>query len=396
MNINRAVNFEDIRKLAKRRLPRIMFDFIDGGVEDEECIARNRQAFRRHTLVPRYLVDVSTRDQSVTLFGRTYSSPFGIAPTGVGSLFRSGADLMLAEAAAAANIPFIMSSVSNASIESAVNIAPDTTWFQIYGTTDPTITHDLVRRADVAGVGTLLLTVDFPAVQKRERDIRNGFTRPLKMRLSTVLEALGHPAWLFSYLSNGGTPMMENWAPYAGDDAGPNEVADLFGSRTPAPAQTWQSLETIRNLWTRTLVVKGILHPDDAVRCADVGVDGIVVSNHGGRQLDRAPSPLEMLPAIRDKAGERLTIMLDSGIRRGSDIVIALCLGARFVFFGRPTLFGVAAAGKEGAQKVIDIVRREVDLVQAQIGCPKLSMLGPEILLDPPVGRSPGGPSRSP
>jgi (S)-mandelate dehydrogenase len=383
VTIDRAFNLEDVRKLAKKRLPRICFDFIEGGVDDEECLVRNREAFRRYALLPRYLVDVSKRDQSVALFGRSYSSPFGISPTGVAELFRPGADTMLAEAAVEANIPFCLSTNSQPSIEKLARIAPDNLWPQIYGSHDHAITGDMVRRARDAGLQTLVLTVDVPIAPNRERNFRNGFSRPFKMRWDVMLEALTHPAWLISYYRRGGLPMMENWQPYAPAGASANDVADVFGAQTPASGQTWKVLEMIRDLWPGNLVVKGILHPDDAIRATDMGANGIVISNHGGRQLDRTPSPLEMFPAIKAAVGERSTLMIESGVRRGADIVIALCLGAKFCFFGRPTLYGVAAAGPAGARRVIEIVRKEVDLVMAQIGCAQIAGIGPEFLMPP-------------
>ena len=264
MNIDTAVNLDDLRKLAKKKLPKIAFDFLEGGVDDELCLQRNREAFQRYALVPRYLNDVSRRDQSMTLLGRTYASPFGISPTGMGGLFRPNADLMLAEAAAKANIPYLMSSASNNSLEAAAKVAPHNTWFQMYGTTDHRINDDMVRRARDAGIQTLAITVDVPVNANRERNRRNGFSRPLKMTPSVVLEAIGHPLWVIRYLMTGGVPMMENWAPYLPKGSTPAQVGDLYGSLTPAPMVSWKVLERIRAIWPGKLVVKGILHPDDA------------------------------------------------------------------------------------------------------------------------------------
>jgi L-lactate dehydrogenase (cytochrome)/(S)-mandelate dehydrogenase len=373
------VNVDDMRRAAKRRLPRIAFDFIEGGVEDEDGLNTNEQAFRRHRLVPRYLVDVSKRDQSAVLFGRTYASPFGIAPTGLAGLFRPGADLMLAEAAREANIPFIMSGSSTASIEELAKVAPEHGWYQLYAARDKKISEDMIRRAADAGLSTLVLTVDVPVHSNRERNQRNGFTRPLKMTLGTKLEALRHPGWLAAYLKHG-MPMLSNWAPYAGKDADAGKVAAFVASQTTAPL-TWRDVENFRRLWPRKFVIKGIMHPDDAIRAASLGVDGIMVSNHGARQLDRAPSPVEVFPAIRDAVGDRMTLMIDSGVRRGVDALIALCLGARFVFVGRATLYGAAVGGVAGAAAAINILRREIDLTLGQIGCPSLDQLGPDFLM---------------
>jgi L-lactate dehydrogenase (cytochrome)/(S)-mandelate dehydrogenase len=288
---------------------------------------------------------------------------------------------MLAEAAVAVNIPFIMSGASTGGIEAMARVAPEHGWYQLYGARDPNISEDLIRRSRDAGLGTLVLTVDVPVNSKRERNIRNGFIRPYKLTASIVLDGLAHPAWLLEYLRHGGMPVIENWKTYAPAGASVNEVADFLGSQTPS-TQTWRELETYRRIWPRKLVVKGILHPDDARRCVELGVDGIMVSNHGARQLDRAPSPLEMLPLIKAAVGDRLTLMLDSGIRRGSDVIIAMCLGARFVFVGRATLYGVAVAGVAGARKAIGILKDEIDRVMAQMGCTGLDQLGSHWLMD--------------
>ena len=381
MKIGDAVNIDDLRRLARRRLPRMVFDFIEGGVEDEHCLEANETSFSRHRLVPRYLVDVSRRNQSATLFDHSYASPFGIAPTGLAALFRADCDLILAKAAAADNIPFIMSGASNASIEAAAQVAPAHTWYQLYAARDRKISEDQIRRARDAGLSTLVLTVDVPVSSKRERNVRNGFELPLKLKWSKSLEALTHPLWIASYLRRG-LPRFDNWVSYAEPDASAKAVAAFVGRQIPCSV-TWRDLENFRRLWPRHLVVKGIMHPDDAVHAAQIGVDAIMVSNHGGRQLDQAPAPLEMLPAICAAVGDKIAVMLDSGVRRGADILTALCLGARFVFVGRATLYGAAAGGLPGAQRAIDILRKEIDLVMGQIGCPSLEGLGPGFLLQP-------------
>jgi (S)-mandelate dehydrogenase len=388
MNIDSAINIEDLHRMAKRKLPRIVFDYIEGGVEDERGLARNEAAFRKHRLLPRYLVDVSKRDQSATVFGRTYSSPFGISPTGSVGLYRREGEVMLAQAAAAANIPYIMSGASNASMEEAARVAPNNLWFQLYAAKDGNISDALIGRARDAGLGALVLTVDVPVHPKRERNFRNGFARvrgggvleALRLKPSIILEAMTHPAWVIDYMRHGGAPTLGNWAPHAGKGASTAEVIQFGRGQTPASAQTWRDLERYRRLFPRALVVKGILNPADALRAAEIGVDGIIVSNHGGRQLDQAPASLDVLPAISAALGDKVTVMLDSGVRRGADILIALCLGARFVFFGRPTLYGAVVGGVPGVNKVIDIFRHEIDLVMGQIGCPSLDQLGPDFL----------------
>lgn len=369
MSLHSAINLDDLRLLARRSLPRIAFDFIDGGSDDELCLQRNRDAFQQYRLVPRYLRDVSRRDQGVTLLGRRYDSPIGISPTGLAGLFRPGADLMLAAAARDANVPFLLSSAANASLEDAMKIAPDHVWFQMYCTTDEAINTDLVRRAVAAKVRVLVVSVDVPVNSNRERNKRNGFSRPLRMTPGVMFEAMRHPGWVLRYLRAGGIPMMRNWLPYAPGGADASQVADLYGTLTPAPMVSWQHLKKIRETWRGPLVIKGILHPEDALQAVQTGAEAIVVSNHGGRQLDAMPSPLDMLPAIREAVGDAAELMLDSGVRRGSDIVIAKCLGARSAIFGRPTLFGVAAAGQAGAARALALIKNEVDIVMAQIGC---------------------------
>ncbi len=364
-----AINLHDFRAMARRKLPQIAFDFIDGGADDELGMVRNREAFSDYQLLPRYLNDVTTRDQSTTLFGRKYSSPIGISPTGMAGLFRVGADSMLAAAAKKANVPFLLSSASNFRIEDAADIAPDNVWFQMYATSDHRINMDLVRRAREAKVGVLVITVDVPVNSNRERNRRNGFTRPFRMTPSIMLDTLSRPGWLLQYLKSGGMPMMSNWQPYAREGANADEVADMYGTLTPAPMTSWETVAAIRREWEGPLVIKGILHPDDALQSAAHGLDGVIVSNHGARQLDAAPSPISMLPAIRAAVGDRMTVMLDSGVRRGSDVITAKCLGAQACFFGRPTLYAVAALGQDGADQVFAIMRREIDAVLTQIGC---------------------------
>jgi len=383
VNVNRAINIGDLQRMAKRRLPRIVYDFIEGGVEDELGIARNEASFDRERLVPRYLVDVSQRDQSCDLFDRRYSSPFGVSATGLAALFRPGADLMLAEAAAAANIPFMMSGMSTASIEAAARIAPSHSWYQLYVARDREITLDLIRRARDAGFGTLVLTVDVPVSSKRERNLRNGFALPPKLTTATMLNALRHPGWVAGYLRNG-MPRFENWAPYARADSSTARVNAFAAKQAPASSVTWKDLEEFRQLWPRHLVVKGIMHREDALRAAEIGVDGIIVSNHGGRQLDQAPAPLEVLPGIREAVGDKVTLIVDGGVRRGADIIMALCHGARFVMVGRATLYGAAAGGIDGVRKAIAILREEIDLVQGQIGCPNLAGLDQSFLMRAP------------
>jgi len=381
VNVDSAINLHDLRRMAKRRLPRIAFDFVEGGCDDELGIAHNERALHRFHLVPRYLDDISQRDQSVTLFGRTYGGPFGISPTGMAGLFRRNAELMFAQAAAAANVPYVMSIAATETLEELVKAARGTLWFQAYPTNDRNIVHDHLRRAREAGVEVLVVSVDVPAHSNRERNLRNGFGLPPKMPLPVLLEALRHPAWVLEYFLNGGPPQMKTNIPYV-PNADAAKLARFFAQQSPCASQTWSDMETLRRLWPGAMLVKGIMHPDDAVKAIGIGADGIFVSNHGGRQSDRAPAPIEMLPLIRRAVGDKPTIIVDSGFRRGSDVVTALCLGAQAAFVGRPAVYAAAAGGLRGVQKALQILRHETDTAMAFLGCRHLAELGPHHLFD--------------
>jgi len=380
VRLSDALSIGDVERLAKRRLPRVVYEGIVSGVEDERGLARNEAEFHRYRLLPRAFADVTKRDQTASLFGRTFASPFGVSPTGIAGIFRRDAELMLARAASEARVPFVMSGASMVSIERLARIDPANTWFQLYAARDPKISDDFLRRARDAGFGTLVLTVDNPVPPKRERDMRNGFRLPPRLAPLDMLEALLHLPWVIDYLRRGGMPVMETWAPYAAPDAGAADVARFFRTQSPS-IQTWRDLDDFRRAWPGKLVVKGIMRPSDAVRCIEHGVDGIVISNHGGKALDRAPASIEILPGIKAAVGDRLAVMLDSGVRRGSDIVVARCLGADFVFVGRATLYGVAAAGLAGASRVLAILREEIDITLGLIGCPRFDELAADFIL---------------
>ena len=257
---------------------------------------------------------------------------------------------MLAEAAAAKKVPYIMSGSSFVSIERVARVAPENTWYQLYPARNSSITQDIVRRAADAGFATLVVTVDQPVLPKLERDRRNGFAIPFRLTLPILLDALRHPRWTFAYLRSGGMPVLETWASYAPAGASAAEVAVFRRTQTPG-VQTWRDIEALRKLWRGPLVLKGLLHADDAQLAADLGIDGIIVSNHGAKTLDRAPATIEVLAGIAAAVGSKLTVMIDSGVRRGSDIVVARCLGAQFVFVGRAVLYGVASGGVAGVRE---------------------------------------------
>jgi L-lactate dehydrogenase (cytochrome)/(S)-mandelate dehydrogenase len=377
MGAEKANSIRDLKEAARRRLPRIIFDYIEGGAEDETCIIRNRQGWESLEIVPRFLRDVSGVEQSVELFGRSYASPFGIAPMGMTAITHRDADLLLAQAAHEANIPFLLSGASNSAIEKIAKVAPSA-WYQLYVPRDPAIRADLIRRVADAGLGTLVVSIDVPIYSKRERDIRNGWIRPYKPTLEARLEAIRHPGWVLDYLRRG-IPYLENWQTYAPPGASPIEVANVYAKQSFA-VQTWDILQEIREQWRGPLVLKGVLHPDDAARAVDAGADGIIISNHGGRQFDRAPTPVAMLPAVHAAVKGRIPVMVDSGITRGSDIVAAMCMGASFAFIGRAALYAVAAHGKPGVDRAIAILQQEILLALATMGCPRIGDVDPTYL----------------
>ncbi len=386
LKLDQALSIADLQRLARQRLPRAVLDYIEGGAEDEIGVAENLRAFVRHQLVPRFLTPCATIDLKTTLFGRTYAAPFGIAPTGIAGLFRPRGDVMLAEAALAEGVPYIMSGTCNAMIEELPAAAAHNGWYQLYVGHDHAIDEDIVRRAADAGMEVLVLTVDSQVRTKRERDLRNGFTGT-GLKTGPMLEALLHPAWLMGYLATGRMPRFGNFAPYAKGAKSSLDVWKFMTAHLPGTL-LWEDVERYRRLWKGRLVVKGVLHPGDAVRSVEAGADGIIVSNHGGRQLDRGPASVDMFPLVRAAVGDRAAVMLDSGIRRGSDIVTALCLGADFTFTGRATLYGLAAGGVPGIRKAIAILRHEVETTGRHIGCGDVAAFGREHLTSPPRGRA--------
>ena len=370
-----ALNVMDYRALAKDRLPKMVFDFLEGGAADERALVHNREVFSRLNLRPRRMVDISKRDLSVQLFGRTQAAPFMIAPTGMnGALWHEG-DLALVRAAQEAGIPFALSTASSSSIEEVAEVSTGDRWFQLY-VSDRKASESLVNRAKAAGYSTLVLTSDVAINGLRERDVRNGFSLPMKMSPGTIWDGMTHPRWSMDFMVHG-MPPMGNFVSKAASDT--NKQSTMM-SRSMDATFDWEALKGLRKLWPGTLLVKGILNADDAVRCVAEGADGVILSNHGGRQLGDVISPLQVLAETRSKITQ--PILIDSGYRRGSDIVKALALGANSVLLGRATLYGLAAKGQEGVADVIKILKAEVDNTLAQIGCPRVQDLTPNYLTD--------------
>ncbi|MFM9925950.1 alpha-hydroxy acid oxidase [Variovorax sp. H27-G14] len=371
------LNVEDYRRRARRVLPRLVFDYVDGGAEDERCLRRNRDALEALPLIPECLRDTSAMDIGIDLFGRRWNAPFAIAPIGLAGLVRPGADAMLASAAQAARVPFILSTASNTRIEDVRAAAPDATlWMQLYVMGERAIAERIVRRARAAGFQALMLTVDVPVSGLRERDLRHGFRVPMRLTPSTVFDMARHPGWLLR-LARTGMPTFANLLPE--DDEAPvsAQTQAALLSRTMDRTLNWDSIGWLRKLWDGPLLIKGLLGAEDAKRAVQHGADGIVVSNHGGRQLDAAPASVSALPAIVDAVGGRMPVLVDGGIRRGSDVVKALALGAQAVLLGRAPVYGVACDGMQGALSVLQLMAQETERTMTLMGASRVRELGP-------------------
>ena len=354
----RLRSIEDLRRAARRRLPAAVFDFFDGGAEDELTLRDNRAAFDRRRLLPRVLRGMASIDTTTNVAGAAAKSPIVIAPTGAAGFGRPGADVAIARSAAAFGIPYTLSSSATASIERIAREAPGRLWFQPYVLRDQAFFHRLIDRAEAAGYEALVVTVDMPVGGKRERDYRRDFAIPFAFTLRNVLDFASRPRWALS-LARHGLPVLENLVGLARSGSDISAIASSVG-RDYDSGFDWQQLQSLRERWRRRLLVKGILHPADAERAATIGCDGVVVSNHGGRQLDGAVASIDALPAIAAAVGDRIDVLLDSGVRRGSDIVKALALGAQAVMIGRATLYGASAAGEAGARRALEILTDEL------------------------------------
>jgi (S)-mandelate dehydrogenase len=351
----------DARRLARKRLPWMVFDYIDGAAGAETGAARNRAALDTLTLQPRILRDVSSRSLAVPLFGGTAAAPFGIAPMGMCNLSGHGADLMLARLAAREKVPLGVSTVASTPLETLIDAAQGHAWFQLYFSGDGTGTFKLVQRARDAGYETLILTVDVPEVGRRPRELRHGFSMPFRIGPRQFVDFALHPRWSLTTLVKG-RPQMANFA----------MQGYAFDRKESRASADWDTLARLRDQWCGKLVVKGVLNPQDAVLLRDKGVDAIQVSSHGARQLDSAPAPIQMLAAIRAAVGSELPLFYDSGLRSGEDVVKAYAVGANFIFLGRILQFAIAAGGEDGLNQLWSVLRTEVDITLAQIGATSL------------------------
>jgi (S)-mandelate dehydrogenase len=374
-----AFSIEELRRAAKRRLPRAVFDFIDGGAEDELTLRANRAAFERQRLLPRVLVDVSSVDTRTDILGLPAQLPIVIAPTGAVGFGWRGGDVALARAAAAFGIPCSLSTSATASIELIADAAPGRRWFQAYFFKDRDFTFGLIERARKAGYEALLFTVDLPVGGKRERDFRNHFSVPFRFTPRNVLDFASRPAWALDMLMNG-VPALENLAGLAAPGAGASKIASSVGYNQDASLD-WDLLKQVRERWPGKLLVKGVAHPQDAERAVAAGCDGVIVSNHGGRQLDGAIASFDALPAVARAVGGKAAVLMDGGVRRGADVLKALASGAQAVLVGRATLYGVCAAGEAGARRALEILGDELVRAMQLCGARRIADIGPQLLV---------------
>ena len=369
--LTRALTIYDLRDIAKRRTPQAPFDYTDGGADTESSLTRARAAYEKLELQPKILLNVKDVDLSVQMLGKKMSMPLGIAPTGFTRMMQTEGEYAGACAAADAGIPFTLSTMGTRSIEDVAKAAPTgRNWFQLYMWKDRDRSMALVDRAKAAGFDTLVLTVDVPVAGARLRDVRNGMTIPPSLTSKTILNAIPRPAWWINFLTT--DPLK-----FASLDSWNGTVAELLDSMFD-PTVTYEDLKWIRGQWKGNLVVKGIQNVDDAVMSIDAGADAIILSNHGGRQLDRAPVPLHLLPEVIKAVGNKAEVHVDTGIMHGADVVAALASGAKFTWIGRAYLYGLMAGGKPGVDRTLEILRTQITRTMKLLGARTVAELNPD------------------
>jgi len=366
---------QDLRERARRRLPNFAFEYADGGAGADTGIQRNWNALDAVEMVPRYGRVIAPPPADTTLFGKTYAAPIGIAPIGGPGTAYPGAETYLARAAQAANVPYTLGLLSGIDIEQAAEIAPDVLWLQLYrfSKNDHKIGLDLVRRAEEARVNVLVLTVDTPTRTTRPREVKSGIMNPFKLTMRLKMDALRSPHWIRSLRRNG-IPKFTSLAPYMKPGISIAEAA-AFIRRESGGAFTWDEIARYRDKWQGPLVLKGVMHPDDAERAVELGLDGLFVTNHGGRQIDALPAPIDVLPAIAARVGNRATVLYDSGVRSGVDAARAVALGADAAFAGKSFLWSLGALGEKGAAHLIDVYIDDVSATLGQLGCRNVAEL---------------------
>ena len=366
----------DLRAHAQKRLPNFAYEYCDGGAGGFDTgIARNNNAFDAIEMVPRYGKVVSPPPAECTLFGRRYAAPIGVAPVGGPGTVYPGAETYLAKACQAAGVPYTLGLLSGITLDQAAKLAPDVLWFQLYrfARNDHAIGFDLAKRADAAGAHVLMLTIDTPIRTTRTREVKSGIVTPFRLTNRLRLDALSSPHWTRALMRNG-IPRFVNFAPYMGGDTS-IEAGAAFQQREGGGAFQWDEVARYRDTWKKPLLVKGVLHPEDAEKAASLGLDGIVVSNHGGRQIDALPAPIDTLPVIAAAVGKKMTIVYDSGVRTGVDVARAIVLGADAALAGKAFLWSLGALGEQGPAHLIRIFIDELRSTLGQLGCPAVGDL---------------------
>lgn len=388
--LSHAHNIDDVRRIAHKRLPAPMFHYIDGGSDDEWTLRRNRTAFRDYQLIPQCLRDVSSIDLSVEVFGQLLALPFFLSPTGMSRLFHHGKELAAARAASAAGTLYSLSTLSTTSLEDIASAISTPRMFQIYILKDRGLTLEFVQRCKAAGYDALCLTVDMAMAGNRERDLRNGMVMPPRFGLKSLGSFAAHPAWTFNLARHPDFRLANVAHRVDALGSGSMGLIDYVNSQFDRTV-TWADVEWLRAQWDGPLVLKGILSPADALRAQAVGTDGIMISNHGGRQLDGAPAPIDLVRPIRAAVGDAMQLVVDGGIQRGSDIVKAIALGANACSIGKAYLYGLAAGGEAGVARVLAILRAEVERTMTLLGCSAIGQLGERHLLPLAAHRAPTG-----
>ena len=379
--LRKAANVEDLRKLAKRRLPIGVFDYIDGGAEDEITLRKNVEAYRKVSFKPRVLRDMANIDTSTSLFGRKLAFPLVLAPTGFTRIAHSEGELAVVRAATRAGIPFTLSTMATRSIEECASVAEKDSrlWFQIYTWKDRSVVKNLVERADAAGCEAVCLTVDTAVLGRRERDVRRGFTLPPEIGLGTIIDGVKNPGWTWDFLTADPIRFANVEGLTSIDGSTAVDLAEHMKSQFD-PGLSWKDVEWLRSIWKGPILIKGIQTVEDALIAVDSGVEAIAISNHGGSHLDEAPTPFDLLPAVAEAVQDRLEIICDGGARRGSDIVKAVSLGATAVMAGRPYLYALAACGERGVDHVLDLLHEGVERTMSLTGAASVDDLTKELI----------------
>ena len=379
--MRKVANVDDLRSLAKRRLPAGVFDYIDGGAEDEITLRNNVDAYRNVSFKPRVLRDMTHVDTSTSLFGRRLAFPLVLAPTGFTRIAHSEGELAVVRAATRAGIPFTLSTMATRSIEECASVAESDTrlWFQIYTWRDRSVVKNLVERAEAAGFEAVCLTVDTAVLGRRERDVRRGFTLPPEVGLGTIIDGLKNPGWTWDFLKADPIRFANVEGITAIDGSTAVDLAEHMKSQFD-PGLSWSDVEWLRSIWKGPILIKGIQTVEDALIAVESGVEAIAISNHGGRQLDGAPAPFDLLPEVAEAVQNRLEIICDGGVRRGSDVVKAVSLGANAVMTGRPYLYALGACGERGVDHVLDLLQEGIERTMALTGVASVEDLSQDLI----------------